>query len=198
MGCMICVATAIIGIDFGWEKLPDGGYEYIIQIEPHLLEELREGRRLGSVVDPQVRAHVRSYRIVCGEEPVPRDIVPPELTTPQGDTEPTPETPDESSHSPSDSHPEPGGSLPSLENGTGVGIETNGNLEGMEPEKPWLLFWLAWGVAAGFFWAFVYLLLIHAGTRRRYRALIAEFHGNAGTPSDPDFAFTRTDSPSEP
>lgn len=167
MGCMlVCIATAVTGIDVGWEKRPDGGYEYTIQIEPHLLDALKKGESIRSEIDPKLR-HVRNYRIICGEGDLRRDPVPPE-----------------SSGSPSDGTPEanmPEESPPS-----------------MEPEKPWFAFWLVSGIAAGFFWAFVYLLWIHADTRRRYRTLVAEFYGSAGVTSDSDLVFTQTDSPAEP
>ena len=40
---MIFVATASAGINAGWERLPEGGMEYIIQLDPQTLEKLRVG-----------------------------------------------------------------------------------------------------------------------------------------------------------
>ncbi len=59
------LAAAVLGVDVGWQPLPGGGMEYIIQIEPELLEALRRGEVVVSQVPPQVK-DVRQYRIVIG------------------------------------------------------------------------------------------------------------------------------------
>jgi hypothetical protein len=62
----ILSAVAALGIEAGWEPLPDGGHEYTIQIEPQLLDLLRDHQELFSEVPPQV--HVRRYRITVGTQ----------------------------------------------------------------------------------------------------------------------------------
>jgi hypothetical protein len=37
------IAAAALGIDVGWQPLPEGGMEYIIQIAPQTLETLKAG-----------------------------------------------------------------------------------------------------------------------------------------------------------
>ncbi len=75
------LAAGCLGVDVGWQPLPGGGMEYIIQIEPELLEALRRGEAVVSLVPPQVR-DIRQYRIVVGRGPVPR-ITPARTAPPQ-------------------------------------------------------------------------------------------------------------------
>jgi hypothetical protein len=64
---MVCLAAAMLGVDVGWQRLPDGGMEYIIQIEPQTLEALRAGEAIQSDV-PAEAGDIRSYRIVVGSK----------------------------------------------------------------------------------------------------------------------------------
>jgi len=62
----------------GWQQLDDGGYEYIIQIEPEMLDSLRAGRNILSDLPPALQ-NIRRYRITVGNEPLPHEGIPPEL-----------------------------------------------------------------------------------------------------------------------
>jgi hypothetical protein len=62
----ILSAMAALGIEVGWEPLSEGGHEYTIQIEPQLLEVLRQGREIVSEVPPQL--NVRRYRVTVGTQ----------------------------------------------------------------------------------------------------------------------------------
>ena len=75
---LMLVAVALPGIDVGWIQLPDGSYEYIIQIEPEMLERLREGHDLRSDLPPALR-NVSRYQIRVGTAPLPHEGIPPEL-----------------------------------------------------------------------------------------------------------------------
>ncbi len=46
-GLVVCLATVVVGIDAGWQPLDGGGVEYLIQIEPQLLDALRSGETAG-------------------------------------------------------------------------------------------------------------------------------------------------------
>ncbi|HUT88421.1 MAG TPA: hypothetical protein VMY37_02900 [Thermoguttaceae bacterium] len=70
-GAAFCLVTAALGVDVGWQPLPDGGMEYIIQIEPQMLEMLKNGEQFESDIPPNLRG-VRSYRITVGTEKLPR------------------------------------------------------------------------------------------------------------------------------
>lgn len=71
MHTIVLLAAAAIGLDYGWQPLEDGGFEYIIQIEPELLDSLQAGEALRSDLPPFLR-DVRSYRIQVGRGKVPR------------------------------------------------------------------------------------------------------------------------------
>ena len=71
----IWVATAVVGIDVGWQRLPEGGMQYIIQLDPHTLESLRGGEAIESDIPPSA-GEVRSYRIIVGKERLPRETPP--------------------------------------------------------------------------------------------------------------------------
>ena len=72
---MICIAVATLGIDVGWQRLPEGGMEYIIQIEPQTLDALRSGEAIQSDIPTSV-GDIRAYRIVVGSNKLPRETPP--------------------------------------------------------------------------------------------------------------------------
>lgn len=62
---LLLVAAAATGIEVGWQPLPEGGYEYTIQIEPELAESFVKGEHeIVSSVPANIDA--RRYRIVVG------------------------------------------------------------------------------------------------------------------------------------
>jgi len=79
---VLFVATAALGIDVGWQRLPEGGMQYIIQIEPQALESLRSGAEFGSDIPPKA-GEIRSFRIFMGKKTLPRDEPPPKLSEPK-------------------------------------------------------------------------------------------------------------------
>jgi hypothetical protein len=83
---LLSLATVAVGIGAGWQRLPDGGMEYIIQIEPQMLPMLEGGEEFFSDIPPDVR-DIRSYRIKVGTGPLPKD------TPPEPPAEPARESP---------------------------------------------------------------------------------------------------------
>ena len=77
-GCLICFAAAAMGIDVGWQRLPEGGMQYIIQLDPQTLDALRDGQPIQSDI-PSDAGEIRSYRIVMGAgmSKPPREAPPP-------------------------------------------------------------------------------------------------------------------------
>lgn len=71
----ILVATAVLGVDYGWHRLPNGEWEYIIQVEPALVETLVQGQALVSQMPPEL-AGVRRFRVQVGDAEVPREQLP--------------------------------------------------------------------------------------------------------------------------
>jgi len=85
-GQIVGLAVAVLGIDVGWQPLPEGGVQYLIQIEPHMLDTLRSGEPLQSDVPPQVARDVRAYRISVGSGPLPRELPAAEAALPANAT----------------------------------------------------------------------------------------------------------------
>lgn len=75
-GVLAIVAMSVVGIDVGWQPLPGGGFEYIIQIEPEMLETMKGGQDIASQLPPALRG-VRNYRITVGNGPLPHEGEPP-------------------------------------------------------------------------------------------------------------------------
>jgi hypothetical protein len=79
-GMLVCLSAAMLGVDYGWQPLADGGVEYIIQIEPQMLDSLQDGKGLTSALPASAR-NIRRYRIVVGSgelphhgEPLPNEV----------------------------------------------------------------------------------------------------------------------------
>jgi hypothetical protein len=78
---LLCVATAVVGVEVGWQRLPEGGMQYIIQLEPQTLEALRAGEAIESDIPPSA-GEIRSYRLIVGKKVLPRETPPaPPATT---------------------------------------------------------------------------------------------------------------------
>ncbi len=72
---IVCLAATAVGIDYGWQRMPDGDMQYIIQLDPQTLDALRDGRAIESDIPP-LAGNVRSYRIVVGHKSLPHDTSP--------------------------------------------------------------------------------------------------------------------------
>lgn len=71
-GHLICLAAAVLGIDVGWQRMPEGGLQYLIQIKPEMLDTLKAGEPIESDIPPTLR-DIRGYRITVGNRTLPRD-----------------------------------------------------------------------------------------------------------------------------
>jgi len=79
-GTLVGLVAVILGIDAGWQPTPNGGLEYIIQIEPEMLDRLRAGQEIQSDIPPELRS-VESYRIIVGKNKLPRKGLPSKSAT---------------------------------------------------------------------------------------------------------------------
>ena len=75
----IALVIAAVGIDTGWQPLADGRFEYILQLEPEVLEALRDGREVASDIPATLRG-ASSYRLTVGAATLPRRGTPPAPT----------------------------------------------------------------------------------------------------------------------
>lgn len=64
---------SVLGVDYGYETLPDGGVGYIIQIHPDDLPQFQREGVIESWVPPDVK-NIRRYRIEIGTKPLPRTL----------------------------------------------------------------------------------------------------------------------------
>jgi hypothetical protein len=78
---LICVAAATLGFDVGWERLPGGGMEYVIQLDSARIDALRSGLPLGSEI-PAAAGEIRAFRIVMGSDQLKRETPLPKLAPP--------------------------------------------------------------------------------------------------------------------
>ena len=67
----MCLCAAAWLTDFGWQTNDRGEVEYIVQIEPDLLEDLRRGEEIVSEIPPEL-TNVRRVRIRVGTGALPR------------------------------------------------------------------------------------------------------------------------------
>ena len=77
---LVFVAAATLGFQVGWQRLPEGGMEYIIQLDPAAIDALRDGQPLHSDI-PAEAGEIRAYRIVLGSGKPPRETPPPKPAT---------------------------------------------------------------------------------------------------------------------
>jgi hypothetical protein len=82
-GHLMCLAAAALGIDVGWQRLPEGGVQYLIQIGPETLESLKAGQAIESDIPPTVK-DIRGYRITVGNKQLPREVVTSDTQSPTG------------------------------------------------------------------------------------------------------------------
>jgi len=88
-GHIACIAAALLGIDAGWQPLPDGGVVYLIQIEPHVFDRLQSGEitAVESDIPPYVK-EIRTYRITMGTAELPRELPPANVPEPAAPANP--------------------------------------------------------------------------------------------------------------
>jgi hypothetical protein len=80
---LICIAMASTGWQTGYERLPEGGMEYVIQLDSMAIDSLQRGQPLSSYVPADI-GQIRSFRVVMGTGKPRRDApwpIPP-LTKP--------------------------------------------------------------------------------------------------------------------
>ena len=120
---LLCLAAVATGTDVGWQRMPEGGMQYIIELDPQTLEALRAGQALESDIPPGA-GDVHSYRIVVGAKKLPREQPPaPKVITPEPAKQLSVRTTEYAEPAASPSKPQPKTTEPSMPT---------------EPAKPWL------------------------------------------------------------
>ncbi len=73
---ILLLAASAVGINYGYEPLPEGGMKYIIQFH---LDELEEAQKVGKDLESDIPSQVgdvRSISIRLGTGPIPRENAP--------------------------------------------------------------------------------------------------------------------------
>jgi hypothetical protein len=70
---MLCVIAAAVGIDVGYQPLPGGGMQYIIQLGPETIDAMRSGEVLQSDT-PAGMKDIRNWQIMMGTGPLPQRL----------------------------------------------------------------------------------------------------------------------------
>ena len=73
-GVPVLLMMAALGITYGWQPDHDGGVEYIIQLHPDEVQELRSLGEVTSVIDPAVQGHVSRIVLRVGDSELPRQM----------------------------------------------------------------------------------------------------------------------------
>jgi hypothetical protein len=74
-GTVLCVAVVALGIDVGWQPLPEGGMEYVVQLEPQTVDLLRSGVEIPSDIPASLK-DLRRLRITVGNATLVRKMPP--------------------------------------------------------------------------------------------------------------------------
>ena len=63
----LCALMLTVGVDYGYEPVEGtDGIRYVILIEPTMLDALRDGTPVGSMIAPELRGRVHAFKIVTG------------------------------------------------------------------------------------------------------------------------------------
>jgi hypothetical protein len=77
---VLALLPAVIGVDYGWERKPDGSIVYIIQVEPEAVESMKTGAELVGALPPELR-NITNYKIRLGRDLLPNhNKLPPEIS----------------------------------------------------------------------------------------------------------------------
>lgn len=198
----LCALMLTVAVDYGYEPMEGSdGVRYVIHLEPAVLDALREGIPVGSMILPEVRGRVHEFRIVTSGAKLSKQVPPatayptlpdipgPPVTTPPIDIPPLPE-PERPMEPSTDAIPNEPARLPPEQ---GKVIQTSGTehslpmespsekVDTTDPEvsespqsDPWFLLTIASVVAVGSSGGMVFFGWLTIDYRSRYLALLSE------------------------
>jgi hypothetical protein len=165
MIAQMLISALIVGVNAGWQPLPEGGMEYIIQLDPQSLEALKAGQAIQSDVPPRA-GEVRTYKIVLGAEKLPQIDPPARATAFPGSF--SPESKEKPLTADSAAFVEPAGGAAKSETTPPI----NSQDKNEESSKPWMPLILVSLVLFASLGGNVYLTWLFADLRRRYQTAI--------------------------
>jgi hypothetical protein len=135
---LVCVAAATLGFDVGWERLPGGGMEYVIQLDAARIDALRGGQPIGSDI-PAAAGEIRAFRIVMAPGKLKREIPLPKPAPAQ----PAPVKPVLAEPAPPPAKPAPVEPPPSAQSSIPLTLTILGLFASLGANV--FLAWIAWG-----------------------------------------------------
>jgi len=179
---ILILAASAVGINYGWEPLPEGGMKYIVQFEPEtLIEAQKAGFDLESNIPSNV-GDVRTIAVRLGTGPLPHKFPPlePNLQFPSPNQErrkPNGTAKEDQNAKPQPLLQSPQGkplATPAEASKTSKESKAASPTAPLESAKPWLpLYAVSIALIASLAGNF-YLLWIYAELRKRYRALLVK------------------------
>jgi hypothetical protein len=93
----LCALMLTVAVDYGYEPIErSDGVRYVILLEPAVLDALRNGTPVGSMIQPEVRGRVHEFRIVTNGDKLSKQVPPrteqptlPDIPTPPATPPPT-------------------------------------------------------------------------------------------------------------
>jgi hypothetical protein len=152
---ILFLALSALGVNYGYEPLPEGGMRYIVQFTP---EELREAEQAGENLDsdiPSKVGEVRSISIRLGNAVLPKELGPPSKSSSDESSMPMMKEPQQ----------------PDVEKEKGQEKEKEKDAGG-ESTKPWMPLILVAILLIVSVAGNVYLLWIYAELRKRCRTAL--------------------------
>jgi hypothetical protein len=191
-------------IQWGWQPLPDGGKEYIVQVEPQLTD-LESFRKEGftSAVPPTLR-DIREIRIVVGSEALPNQgeipaapatlpagVSAAPLTTPLRLDAPSAKVSLANGHQPAEAVNENGDATPAADNAAAPHsaprspsdrpVEESPPVSSATPPRPWLTLLFVTGGLIVSLSGNLFLGWLHWGARSQYRNLVSRLRSQRTT-----------------
>lgn len=176
-GAILAAIMLTVGVNYGWKQLPDGKFEYIIQIEPQLLDAMKDGEDIFSDLPPSFRG-VRSFRIVVGTGMPPREGNPQAAEAPAANSVTPPAA------SPKPLTPDPKSRPVQVDRADYLQVTASETgpqapqAKEQEPRKPWPALALSLGGLLASVSGNLYLGWITWETRSRYRRLLRKSSGS--------------------
>lgn len=73
-GLLVLLAVAVTSVTYGWQPDGTGGVEYLVQVSPDKLAQVRSTGEISSTIPAEIRGHVSRVVIRVGDGPLPRTI----------------------------------------------------------------------------------------------------------------------------
>ena len=81
---VFCAVMLTVAVDYGYEPIEGtDGIRYVILVEPAMLDALRDGTPIGSMILPEVRGRIHSFQLVTNYGALSKEIPPLPVSDPR-------------------------------------------------------------------------------------------------------------------